>query len=409
MQKATRQQTKEHNTNLVLKTIFDNESIGRAEISRITSLTRTTVSDIVADLIAEGLVKEVGMGVSTGGKSPILLSLVADSRYLIGLDLARKKFSGAIVNLRGEIRYKVDHDIQGLDGEAALASVHAILDRLTHTSYKPLVGIGIGAPGLINTNEGVVVNAVNLDWKDLSLAHPLQDKYQLPVLVFNDSQAAAMGEYTFGKDHVSDDNLIVINARNGIGAGIIINRQLFQGDGGGAGEIGHVVVVPEGGQLCRCGNRGCLETVASSQALVKRMQVLVSQSSSAHPLQSPQEITMNSIEQAFMGGDPMARQVVLESGKYMGMAISSLVGTLNIQKIVLMGDMTRFGQPWLEAIQRTISQATLSRLAQETHVEIGQLGGNSIILGSSAMLANNYSLLFKSQPQRSVGNLQTYA
>jgi N-acetylglucosamine repressor len=409
MQKATRQQTKEHNTNLVLKTIFDNESIGRAEISRITSLTRTTVSDIVAELITEGLVKEVGVGVSTGGKSPILLSLVADSRYLIGLDLARKKFSGAIVNLRGEIRYKVDHDIQGLDGEAALASVYAILDRLTHTSYKPLVGIGIGAPGLINTNDGVVVNAVNLDWKDLSLARPLQEKYNLPVLVFNDSQAAAMGEYTYGRDHSSEDNLIVINARNGIGAGIIIKRQLFQGDGGGAGEIGHVVVVPEGGLLCRCGNHGCLETVASAQALVKRMQTLVSQSSSAQPLQSPQEITLNTIQQAFMKADPIARQVVLESGQYMGMAISSLVGTLNIQRIVLMGDMTRFGQPWLEAIQRTISKATLSRLAQDTKVEIGQLGGNSIILGSSAMLANNYSLLFKSQTLRGLGNLQIYA
>jgi glucokinase-like ROK family protein len=408
MQKATRQQTKEHNTNLVLKTIFDNKSIGRAEISRITSLTRTTVSDIVAELIAEGLVSEVGVGVSTGGKSPILLSLVADSRYLIGLDLARKKFSGAIVNLRGEIRYKVDQDIQGLDGEAALASVYAILDRLIHTSYKPLVGIGIGTPGLINTNEGVVVNAVNLDWKDLSLARPLQEKYQLPVLVFNDSQAAAMGEYTYGRDHSSDENLIVINARNGIGAGIIINRQLFQGDGGGAGEIGHVVVIPEGGQLCRCGNRGCLETVASSQALVKRMQALVSQSSPSNPINTPQEITLNSIEQVFMNGDPIARQVVLESGQYMGMAISSLVGTLNIQKIVLMGDMTRFGQPWLDAIQRTVSQTTLTRLAQETKVEIGQLGGNSIILGSSAMLANNYSLLFKSQTLRGMGNLQTY-
>lgn len=409
MLKATRQQTKEHNTNLVLKTIFDNESIGRAEISRITSLTRTTVSDIVAELITEGLVKEVGMGVSTGGKSPILLSLVADSRYLIGLDLARKKFSGAIVNLRGEIRYKVDHDIQGLDGEAALASVYAILDRLTHSSYKPLVGIGIGTPGLINTNEGVVVNAVNLDWKDLSLAHPLQEKYQLPVLVFNDSQAAAMGEYTYGRDHSADDNLIVINARNGIGAGIIINRQLFQGDGGGAGEIGHVVVVPEGGQLCRCGNRGCLETVASSQALVKRLQALITQSNTEQPLYSKQEITLNSIEQAFINGDPLARQVVQESGQYMGMAISSLVGTLNIQKIVLMGDMTRFGQPWLEEIQQTISHATLSRLAQETQLEIGQLGGNSIILGSSAMLANNYSLLLKSQSQRGIGNMQTYA
>jgi len=397
MQKATRQHTKEHNTNLVLKTIFDNESIGRAEISRITRLTRTTVSDIVAELIAEGLVKEVGMGVSIGGKSPILLSLVADSRYLIGLDLARKTFSGAIVNLRGEIRYKVDHDIQGLDGEAALASVYAILDRLTHTSHRPLVGIGIGTPGLVNTNEGVVVNAVNLDWKDLSLARPLQEKYRLPVLVFNDSQAAAMAEYTYGNIHPSDSNLIVINARHGIGAGIIINGRLFQGDGGGAGEIGHVVVVPDDGQLCRCGNRGCLETVASAQALIERTQTLASQSIPTQLPKSPQEINLNTIELAFTNGDSLARQAVLEAGRYMGMAISSLVGALDIQKIVLTGDMTRFGQPWLEAIQREISQGTLSRLAQETQIEIGQLGENNIILGASAMLANNYSLLFNSR------------
>lgn len=398
MQKATRQHTKEHNTNLVLKTIFDKESIGRAEISRITRLTRTTVSEIVADLIVEGLVKEVGMGVSIGGKSPILLSLQADSRYMIGLDLARKKFSGAIVNLRGEIRYKVDQDIQGLNGEAALASVYAILDRLTRTAYKPLVGIGIGTPGLVNTTEGVVVNAVNLDWKDLSLARPLQEKYHLPVLVFNDSQAAAMAEYTYGKSHPSDSNLVVINARHGIGAGIIINGQLFQGDGGGAGEIGHVIVVPDGGQLCRCGNRGCLETIASANALIERVHALVSQSI---PTQFQQEITLDTIEQAFISGDPLARQAVLETGRYMGMAISSLVGTLDIQKIVLIGDMTRFGQPWMDAIQGVIFQATLSRLAQETQIEIGQLGEDNIILGASAMLANNYSLLFNSRPPRS--------
>jgi predicted NBD/HSP70 family sugar kinase len=138
------------------------------------------------------------------------------------------------------------------------------------------------------------------------------------------------------------------------------------------------------------------------------MQALVSQSNSTEPLQLPQEITLNTIEQALINGDPLARQVVLESGQYMGMAISSLVGTLNIQKIVLMGDMTRFGKPWLEAIQQTISQATLSRLAQETQIEIGQLGGNSIILGSSAMLANNYSLLFRSQTLRNSDNLQIY-
>jgi len=393
MKKATRQHTKEHNTNLVLKTIFDNERIGRAEIARVTSLTRTTVSDIVADLISEGLVKEVGIGSSIGGKSPILLSLEADARYLIGLDLGRKKFSGAIVNLRGEIRYKVDHDIRGLDSEAALAAVYAILDDLTNTAYRPIVGIGVGTPGLVNTSEGVVVNAVNLDWKNLQLARPLKERYHLPVLVFNDSQAAAIGEFTFGEGHPPESNLIVINLQYGVGAGIILNGNLFHGDGGGAGEIGHVVV-QEGGLPCRCGNLGCLETVASTQAVIQRAQMLVSQNASSLLTKRPEEISLDIIEQAFNAGDPLVRQIVLQAGHYLGLAISNMIGTLNINRIILVGDMTCFGEPWLEAIQKSVRQTTLLRLAEETTIEIGRSEPDGIILGASALILKNYSLLF---------------
>jgi N-acetylglucosamine repressor len=393
MKKATRQYTKDHNTNLVLKTIFDNERIGRAEIARVTSLTRTTVSDIVADLITEGLVKEVGIGSSIGGKSPILLSLVPDSRYLVGLDLGRKKFSGAIVNLRGEIRYKVDHDIQGLDSEAALAAVYAILDELTRSTFKPLVGIGVGTPGLVNTSEGVVVNAVNLDWKNLQLARPLQERYNLPVLVFNDSQAAAIGEFTFGEDHPPESNLIVVNLQYGVGAGIILNGNLIHGDGGGAGEIGHVVV-QEGGLPCRCGNLGCLETVASTQAVIQRAQMLVNQNASSSLTKNAQEITLELIGQAFDAGDPLVRQIVLQAGHYLGLAISNMIGTLNINRIILVGDMTRFGKPWLEAIRMSVQHNTLSRLAEETTIEIGKSEPDGIILGASALILKNYSLLF---------------
>ena len=398
MEKATRQHTKEHNRNLVLKTIFAQNSISRAEIARVTGLTRTTVSEIVANLLEEGLVSEIGVGSSLGGKNPILLSLVDDSRYLIGLDLARDQFRGAVVNLRGKTREMVTLPVNSNNGDEALALVYEILDRLMQAACLPLVGIGIGTPGLVNIAEGTVVNSVNLDWKDLPLARLMEERYHLPVSILNDSQAAAIGEYTYGKAPASEGNLIVINARHGIGAGIVIHGELFQGDGGSAGEIGHVVVVPVDGQLCRCGNRGCLETVASTQALLKRVQTLVSHSVITLRPPSPQGITLDTIEEAFLSGDQVVRQAVLETGRYMGLAISSLVGTLNIQKIVLTGDMTRFGAPWLEEIQETIARTMLSRLAQDTQVEIGQLGVNNIILGASAMLANNYSLLFKSQP-----------
>ncbi len=399
MQKATRQYTKEHNRNLVLKTIFEHDSISRAEIARITSLTRTTVSDIVADLLEANLVSEIGVGSSLGGKSPILLSLVEDSRYIIGLDLAYNQFSGAIVNLRGRIREMVSLPVNVYDRDESLSTVFKIIDQLMEAACEPMVGIGVGTPGLVDTTEGVVINAVNLDWKNLPLAHMLKERYHLPVYILNDSQAAAIGEHTYGEGHPSDSNLIVINVRQGIGAGIVINGHLFQGDGGAAGEIGHVVVVPDG-LLCRCGNYGCLETVASAQAIIKQAKLLAGQNPASQLSQSPEEIDLDTIEMAFIAGDFLARRIVLEAGGFMGRAISNLVGTLNIRKIVLTGVMTSFGEPWVEAIRESMSRTTLSSLAQETRVDIGQLGGNGIILGASALLANDYSLLFSRQSIR---------
>jgi N-acetylglucosamine repressor len=208
------------------------------------------------------------------GKSPILVSVVADSRYLIGLNLAQDKFIGAIVNLRGDIKEMVEVPVHDDNGQNALELAYQIIDQLIRKKLKPIVGIGVGAPGLINTREGVVINAVNLQWQDLPLGQLLKKKYKLPVSVLNDSQATAIGEYVYGGQHAADENLIVVNVRHGIGAGILISGRLFQGDGGGAGEIGHVVV-QENGELCRCGKRGCLETISSARAVIQQLKVEV--------------------------------------------------------------------------------------------------------------------------------------
>ena len=383
MKKATHQQTKQHNRDLVLRTIFANETISRAEIARVTMLTRTTVSDAVAGLMAEGLVQEVGFGSSLGGKNPILLSVVADARYLIGLNLAQDKFIGAIVNLRGEIKETVELPVQNGNGQQALEQVYQILDELLKKDWKSIVGIGVGAPGLINTREGIVVNAVNLEWSDLPLANLLETRYGLPVTVLNDSQATAIGEYVYGGEHNPDGTLVGVNVKHGIGAGILINGRLFQGDGGGAGEIGHVVVQENGAQ-CRCGKRGCLETVASAQAVVRRAQA-----------EGTQLSTLDEIHAAFEAGDAKVRAVVLDAGHYLGASLANLIGTLNIQKIVLTGDMTRFGDAWLASVNHAMQDAALTRMAEGTQLEIGKLDYRACILGASALLLlDDYSLLF---------------
>ncbi len=382
--KATHQLTKQHNRDLVLKTIFEHETISRAEIARLTQLTRTTVSEVVAGLMSEELVEEVGMASSSGGKPSILLSLVADARYLIGVNLAQNRFVASVVNLRGEIKKTVEVPVGDGDGEKAIQHVYQIIDQLINREWDPIVGIGVGAPGLIDTRAGVVATAVNLDWQDLPLAHLLEQRYQLPVRILNDSQATAIGEFVHG-DHQSDGNLIVVNVSHGIGVGILINGRLFQGDGGSAGEIGHVLM-QENGQLCRCGRRGCLETVASGWAILQAVQRLPGLSDVT---------TLDAVETKFCEGHPAVKEIVLEAGRQLGIVVGGLIGTLNIKKIILTGDMTRFGEPWLGAVHQTMSGMAMRRMVQETQLEIGKLDYRACILGSSAyLLLDNYALLF---------------
>jgi N-acetylglucosamine repressor len=381
MKKATYQQTKQHNRDLVLRTIFASESISRAEVARVTGLTRTTISEVVNGLLVEGLVEEIGRGESLGGKSPILLSIVPDSRYLIGLNLAQDKFVGAIVNLRGEIKEMVEVSVHDDDGEKALEAVYQIISNLLRKKLKPIVGLGVGTPGLVNSREGVVVNAVNLDWRDLPLRELLQKKFKIPVRILNDSQATAIGEFVYGGNINHEDNLIVVNVTHGIGAGILINGRLFHGDGGGAGEIGHVVV-QENGELCRCGKRGCLETISSTRAVLQKLKV----------------DSLAEAQAAFESGNPQAVRVVTNAARYLGISLASLIGTLNIHKIVISGDMACFGDPWLNIVQSSMRNAILTRLAEDTQLELGNLQVRACFLGASAfLLLDGYSLLFRQE------------
>ena len=377
MKKATSLQTKYHNRDLVLRTIFMHDSISRAEVARITNLTKTTVSEVVNVLLRQGVVGEVGKGESLGGKNPTLLSIMPDSRCTIGLNLSQSKFMGAIVNLRGEIRRKIEVTIRDDNGENALNTVYQILDELTQDCSNNLIGIGVGAPGLINSSEGIVVNAVNLDWHNLDLGKLLIQRYKKPVSVLNDSQATAIGEFVYNRNNKMEENYIVVNVNQGIGAGILINGKLFQGDGGWAGEIGHVVI-DEHGERCRCGKRGCLETISSSRAVLK-------------------QLGSSSIDEAILAyseKDIRTRHVVNNAAHYLGISLANIIGVLNIRKLVLTGEMVRFGEDWLEAVKTSMEEAALSGITKETSIETGKFGFDACILGAAAfLLLDDYSLL----------------
>ncbi len=396
MEKATREQTKSHNTRLVLKTIYQQGDISRAEIARITHLTRTTVSDIVGDLINDGLLVETGIGESAGGKPPILIKVQENARQLVCLDLSSNPFTGALVNLRGEIchRLTVDGPVEGdencfssngLTGEAALQAIRHLLDTLTQQADAPLLGIGIGIPGLTDQAKGVVRRSVHLDWTDVPLRQMLKETYHLPVYLSNDSHAAVLAESTFGEMRGAS-NLIVMLIGEGIGSGILLSGQLHYGDSYGAGEIGHLTVV-EGGRQCSCGNYGCLETVASPSAIVQRMRELAHYDwISFSGKVPPTEITWDFVQQTFHAGDETVHELIQEAGRYLGDSIATLVSILNVRRIVISGCYREFGDTFLEAVKDEVNRRALPTTAVETQIVYSALDPDIILLGVSALI-----------------------
>jgi N-acetylglucosamine repressor len=384
--KATHAQTRQHNHRLVLRTVYDFGPISRAEVARNTGLTRTTVSDLVGDLLEDGMVEEVGRGPSSGGKAPILLSLVGDARQVVGLDLGEETFSGALVNLRGEVRRVLELPVDGRNGDDALGLVFRLVEELLADSSVTPLGIGVGTPGLVDTRTGTIRWAVNLDWQNLPLGGLLADRFGLPAYVANDSQAAALAEYTFGSDGRRRSNLVTIKIGRGIGAGLVLNGSLFQGDGFGAGEIGHVAVVDDGA-ACRCGRFGCLETVASSRAIAARAGVLARELGT--PLATTaaeRDLTIDDVVRGFADGDEAARTAALEAARLLGRAISGVIGVLNIERIVLDGPVTAFGDEWLATVADEARRRALTLLSGATEIEFGRPSRNVVVLGASALL-----------------------
>ena len=370
--KATHAQTRAHNASLVLRAVYDLGPISRAEIARLTGLTRTSVGELVGQLEQEGLAREVGRGPSTGGKAPTLVSLVDDAREVVTLDLGERTFTAALLDLRGEVRARISRDLEGRDGDAAVAVVEDLIDALLAQPHQPILGIGVGAPGIV-AEDGTIRWSVNLSWTDLPLGSILAGRYELPTIVANDSRAAALATFLFEGDD-RPDNLVAIKVGRGIGAGLVLDGQLFGGDGDGAGEIGHIVVEPDGAE-CHCGRFGCLETVASAPAIL-----LAAEKAGLRVRTLPE------LADAAAAGDDVALAVVRSAGRALGQAVANLIGILDVREIVLHGAVTALGGPWFDAIRDEATRRSLGPLARETRIVDGGIGEDLTLLGACALL-----------------------
>ena len=386
--KATHQQTRAHNAALVLRALYDHGPISRADVARMTSLTRTTVGEITQELLADGLVREIGRGPSTGGKAPILIELVDDSRHVVGLDLAELRFRGALVDLRGNVERTAERELGDADGAAALELVHELIEELREGHEGTLLGIGVGTPGIVDAHSGTIRRAFNLAWRDLPLGDILRERYGVPVEVANDSRAAALAIHLFGDPAQRTQNLIAITVGRGIGAGLILGGELFHGDGIGAGEIGHTTVVDDGSP-CDCGRFGCLETVASSRAVLARATEEAAEDGSSflgRRMAKNGVLLLDDVAAGVAAEDDGARSVMLSAGRYLGQSVATLIGVLDVERIVLHGSVTGLGDPWLEAVRDEAKRRSLALFASDTRIERAEPLGDLVVMGASALL-----------------------
>ncbi len=391
MKKATAQQLKEHNQRLVLRAIYTGQAVNRAAIAQETDLTRPTVSQIVSELLDEGLVQEQGPGESSGGKPPTLLSFVDDAYQVIGLHVGGRRTFGSVTDLRGRILARAARPTEHPPGERVLAGLCSVLDDLRAQATRPLLGVGVSSPGLIDHYQGVVRYSSHLNWRDLPLREQLSAHCgdDVPIYVDNDTNLAALGERAFGVGDRVDNMVIVMVGTSGIGAGLILDGEIYHGAGGGAGEIGHSPVI-NSGVLCECGRHGCLEAVASGWALVRRAREIAG----SHPDSTLSSltaggITFDDIRQAVQQGDPAAVALAREAGHYLGLAVATLISTVNPRRVVISGSVSELGTPLFDSMRCTVRKQTLALLADETEILPGSLGIDVNVLGAVAQVLMN--------------------
>jgi len=355
--RVTPERARSHNRALVLQELYRPGRLSRADLARAVGLTRVTISDLVADLIEEGLVIELGQRTdSRPGKPATLLDINRHGFAIVALDLSYDSlFRGVVTDLDGTILHREQTDVAGVTGPAAVDAVVELLARLAARAEVPVLGVGVGSPGLVDP-DGTVVSAPNLGWEGVALQATLAESSGLPVLVANDANTAVLAERTFGG---AQDDAMLVRVGRGVGSGLIVGGALIQGAHSAAGEIGHVVVGTDGGDLCACGKEGCLETWLAIPRLTARLDA--------------------------RGADARA-DVLAAAGERLGIALAPVCGALNLGEVVLSGPLDLLDGTLLESAAATVRARTMADSHGGPAVRMTTLGRDIVVLGAAVMV-----------------------
>lgn len=371
------------NRSRVIDALRRRGSASRSDLARLTGLSRTTVTTLVADLHARGLIVEESSDcprAETGsrGRRPTFLRLAPSAGAALGIDFGHRRIRVAVADLASTVlaEQTIELDVDAAGGAAMQAAAELTDAVLAEAEIErnQIIGAGVGIPGPIDRATGSVASSAILPgWSGVSAGRELQALLEVPVRVDNDANLGALGEVTYGAGLGLSD-VIYVRLTSGIGSGLILGGRLHHGANGFAGELGHVQVRPEG-VVCRCGNRGCLETVAAECALLALLR----------PAHGP-GLTRQGMLELVASGDLGARRVFNDAGRALGRVLADLCNHLNPAAIIVGGELSVAVGPLLDGIRESVHRYAQPSVAAAVEVKPGVLGERAEVLGALALV-----------------------
>lgn len=378
----------------LIKELYKTNTTSINKLSRLFHSSIPSATAIVNEMQRDGWVIEKGVGIAKAGRPPVLYGLNPSKKATLILDINRNESNFFVLNLSNEILYKHESGLQLENSPFYLEKLTEELDRFLSKILLPASsfwGIGISMPGLISSAEGL-----NLSYRDLvpeggSLTEYLSNKYQLPVIIINDTHATALGEYRFGLAK-RYKNALTINIDWGVGLGILINGEVFEGSQGFAGELGHIQAKADG-ILCECGKIGCLDTLTSAVALIRQAQEGIAEGTATLLTKLAAEdvaaLSANHIIQAVRMGDGFSIDLLSDLGTELGKGLAIAVHLFNPEAIIVTGVLAQAGSFITNPMGQAINRYCLTDFRDSLKIKISELGAKARLLGCQAYVINH--------------------
>jgi glucokinase-like ROK family protein len=386
---------REINLSIILNCLRETSPLSRAQLAGITGLNKTTVSSLVRELIARQFVREIGFDSSGAGRPAVLLELNPDAGCIIGMEIGVDFILAILTNFKAQVLWRYREDTDQAEGQETILAKALDVGRQAFavggSPHSPVLGIGIGIPGLVDISSGTLLFAPNLKWHDVPLREIFSREFDVPAFVDNDANVAALGESYFGAAQGSKD-FVYLSIGVGLGGGIVLDGQLYRGIGGYAGEIGHMTITSDG-ERCNCGNCGCWETLVSQTAVVHRVRKAVEAGNASRVSQLAEgrleRISIPVIVEAAEEGDEVARQALEETGDYLGIGIANLINAFNPELIIFGGVMSLASAYLLPAIEKTLEGRSLAWPRRMARVMASSYGPDACVMGGVALVLHD--------------------